>query len=184
MAAPDFFSFSWLINVDRMNNLWCSIVQFGCYQHRYECYGPIHVRTIVHNHDFIDFTAGSNFSESALSGCTCPGHTIMFECTVSSGSGGSTVWQGTAFDCARNEILLRHSQFESQTAIGECNNGAIIGRGIRSFDNAFTSQLNVSVTTNLHGKTVECVYDNGTTTTIGNSSIVITTGEKKHQSSL
>jgi hypothetical protein len=103
----------------------------------------------------------------------------MFECTVSNGSGGTTVWQGSAFDCARNEILLRHSQFESQMASGECNNGAITGRGIRNLDDAFTSQLNVSVTTNLQGKTVECIYDNGTTTTIGSSSIIITTGENR-----
>ena len=89
------------------------------------------------------------------------------------------MWQGSAFDCARNEILLRHSQFESQMAVGECNNGAITGKGIRNLDDAFTSQLNVSVTTNLQGKTVECVYDNGTTTTIGSSSITITAGEKK-----
>ena len=106
----------------------------------------------------------------------------MFECTISGGSGGSTVWQGSAFDCARNAILLRHSQFESQTAIGECNNGAITGRGIHNtiLNNAFTSQLNVSVTTSLQGKTIECVYDNGTTTTIGSSSIIITTGENRN----
>ena len=99
---------------------------------------------------------------------------------MSNGTGGTTVWQGSAFDCARNEILLRHSQFESQAAIGECNNGAITGRGIRSLDNAFTSQLNVSVTTSLRGKTVQCVYDNGTTTTIGRSSIIITTGKNRN----
>ena len=63
-------------------------------------------------------------------------------------------------------------------ASGECNNGAITGRGVRNHDDAFTSQLNVSVIRSLEGKTVECVYDNGTTTAIGSSSIIITTGEK------
>ena len=132
---------------------------------------------LLWHHNIVGFAAGSSFiSLDSPGSCICPGHTLMFECTVSNGSGGTTVWQGSAFDCARNGILLRHSQFESQMAIGVCNNGAITGRGVRSLDNAFTSQLNVSITASLQGKTVECVYDNGTATTIGRSSIVITTG--------
>ena len=31
-----FFSSSWLTNVDGMKDLWCSIVQFGCYQHKHK----------------------------------------------------------------------------------------------------------------------------------------------------
>lgn len=41
----------------------------------------------------------------------------------------------------------------------------------------YTSQLNVTVDYSLDNKTVECVYDNGTTTVIGTSSIEIIKGE-------
>ena len=86
------------------------------------------------------------------------------------------MWQGSAFDCAREEILLRHSQFHLGTAIGQCNDGAIIGRGIQDTESGFTSQLNVTFTSNLNGKTVECIYDNGTTNIIGNTTFNINTG--------
>ena len=91
---------------------------------------------------------------------------------------GSTVWSGTAFDCPErgNEILLRHSQFESGGAVGECNNGMIIGHfHNRTFDglnSKYTSQLTIQLpslnaTNNtLEGKTVECIYDNGMMVTV------------------
>lgn len=118
------------------------------------------------------------------SGCICPGYIVTLECTISGGFGGSTVWQGSAFDCPRCEILLRHSQFELGTAVGECNDGAITGYGRQTVDNhSYTSQLNVTFTRSLNGKTVECVYDNGTTNVIGRSSIDMTTGRCLCQSS-
>ena len=112
-----------------------------------------------------------------LSECVCPGRELRLVCTVV--GIGSTAWSGTAFDCpgqAHNEILLRHSQFESGRAVGECNNGMIIGRfHNRTFDglnSKYTSQLTIQLpslnaTNNtLEGKTVECIYDNGTTATV------------------
>ena len=111
-----------------------------------------------------------------LSECVCPGRELRLECTVV--GIGSTVWSGTAFDCPErgNEILLRHSQFESGGAVGECNNGMIIGHfHNRTFDDLnskYTSQLTIQLpslnaTNNtLEGKTVECIYDNGTMVTV------------------
>lgn len=111
-----------------------------------------------------------------LSDCVCPGHNLRYECTVV--GEGTTVWQGSAFSCPSiNDISLRHTKFRTQTAFGECNNGSISGRGVSVIGNSYTSQLNVTVSSNLSGKTVECVYDDGlTTTTIGNSSMLITSG--------
>ena len=111
-----------------------------------------------------------------VSECVCPGRELRLECTVV--GVGSTVWSGTAFDCPErgNEILLRHSQFESGGAVGECNNGMIIGHfHNRTFDglnSKYTSQLTIQLpslnaTNNtLEEKTVECIYDNGTTVTV------------------
>jgi hypothetical protein len=41
----------------------------------------------------------------------------------------------------------------------------------------YTSQLNVTVDSSLDNKTVECIYNNGTTIVIGTSSIEIIKGE-------
>ena len=113
-----------------------------------------------------------------VSECVCPGRELRLECTVV--GIGSTVWSGTAFNCsgqARNEILLRHTQFESGV-VGQCNNGMIIGHShYRTFDgpnSTFTSQLiiqlpSLNATNNtLEGKTVECIYDDSVTATVIN----------------
>ena len=93
------------------------------------------------------------------------------------GLGGITVWKGTAFNCSQrdNEIALLHGRFQSEKT---CNNETIIGRGIRVENNSsFTSLLNVTVTPDVIGESIECVHDNGTLTTIG-SSIVTTSNGK------
>lgn len=117
-----------------------------------------------------------NSELTVLSDCVCSGHNLRYECTVV--GEGTTVWQGSAFICPSiNEISLRHTKFKTQTAVGECNNGSIRGHGVSVIGNCYTSQLNVSVSSSLSGKTVECLYDDGlTTTTIGNHSIIITSG--------
>ena len=123
-----------------------------------------------------------------LSECTCPGRELRLECTVE--GGGITEWSGTAFDCLQgnNEIVLRHSQFsESGEATGECNNGIIIGRSLNrrlkidGLKFLYTSQLTIQLplekdmNDTLEGKTVECIYDDGTiTTTINTHTIVYT----------
>ena len=73
---------------------------------------------------------------------------------------GGTIWTGSAFnyDC---EIILLHSRFDTGTS-GICNNGAIVGRSLSIEGNSYTSQLNVTVTHDTAGKTIECASDNGT----------------------
>ena len=114
-----------------------------------------------------------------LSGCTCPGQTITFECTLLGGFGGATVWKGSGFDCARtdHEIVLLHSHFESNKRTRRtCNNGTIIGETIQTVENYYISQLHVTVSPDMVGEVVECVNDDGTVMVIGSSTIMTTTG--------
>ena len=102
-----------------------------------------------------------------MSGCVCPGDTLIYECTVM--GRGSTVWTGTAFNCSssNNEILLLHTHFSSiEGDYGLCNNGAIVGQSLGVEGNNYTSQLNVTVTPDIAGKIVECFYDDGCTATL------------------
>ena len=128
---------------------------------------------------FVNFAALGQLV--VLSECVCPGRELKLECTVVGGF--STIWRGTAFDCPGqvDEILLRHSQFESGTALN-CTNGIIMGRSHnRTFDDSnstFTSQLiihlpSLNATSNrLEGRTVQCIHDG--VTVIGNNTIAYT----------
>lgn len=109
--------------------------------------------------------------------CTCSGDVLTYECRVVDGS--ATVWRGSAFDCPSSggEIVLRHSQVASGGAVGVCNNGAIVGQGVSVVDNCFTSQLNVTLSSRLNGKSVECAhFNNVNTAVVSNSLVNITTG--------
>ena len=72
---------------------------------------------------------------------------------------GATIWRGTALECseAGNEIVL----FHSTTAQKECNDGAIIGSVIRAENISYTSQLTVTVTSEMIGRSISCIHDNG-----------------------
>ena len=97
----------------------------------------------------------------STSGCGCFGETLVYECTVMGEPGGATVWTGSAFDCRSNEITLLHRLFTHSSGTSrECNNGSIVGRSLSVEGNLYTSQLNVTVTHDLAGKTILCVYDN------------------------
>ena len=103
--------------------------------------------------------SGSNFS-----GPVCLGDVLIFECTVT--RGGSTVWNGTAFDCSNSndEIALLHNRFSNSSYyIIICNNGDVTGQGLYvEHDQYYTSQLNVTINPALIGKNIICAHDNGT----------------------
>ena len=88
------------------------------------------------------------------------------------------MWTGDFFiHCPNNkrEMILQHevgeaSEFTDQT----CNNGGIVGRIVRVENGVFTSQLNVTLTSDIVGRSIECAYDNGTIYKIG--SLNLTTG--------
>ena len=98
-----------------------------------------------------------------LSDCVCPGHELRLQCTVVGGL--ITVWKGSALsDCQYNEIVLQHSRFRDRSPVGECNNGRIVGRGVRRSGNNFTSELiisNLCVNSTLSGNTILCVLYDG-----------------------
>ena len=90
------------------------------------------------------------------------------------GPGQSTTWTGTAFNCLAGEIVLIHSRH--LIAAGECNDGAIVAMGISVEGNRYTSQLNVTVTPDIVGKTIVYEHDNLSNITIRLSIMIPTTG--------
>ena len=115
--------------------------------------------------------------------CICPDETQTFECTVFGGRGGTTVWQGSVFNCTSREISLFHNVYGSiEGAYGEC--GDIVGQSlISTTDDSnttgyYVSQLIVPVSSGTAGKTIECAYDDGTTlTSVGQVTITATIGD-------
>jgi hypothetical protein len=110
-----------------------------------------------------------------MNGCVCPGDILIYECTVMRGV--ATVWTGSALDC--NEIVLLHSDDEWYNKSDfklYCNNGAIVVRSLPTEGNNYTSQLNVTITPDTAGKTVECEYDDGLTATLVFTSVIPTIG--------
>ena len=111
-----------------------------------------------------------------ITSCVCPGHPVVYECTVMGGPW--TLWTGTAFNNDCREILLLHDRFQ----IGEnykksCNNGDILGRSLGAFDNFYISQLSMKVRLSSVGKTVECAAaQDDNAIIIGSSTIQPTTG--------
>ena len=106
------------------------------------------------------------------SGCICPDHTLTLECAVALTrsdqlQGGKTVWKGTAFKCpnANNEITLLHNQFPTDDGIyGACNNNSIMGRSLQVVvdSHTYTSQLNVTINSDIRGQDIICQYDEDT----------------------
>ena len=102
--------------------------------------------------------------------CICPGDTLTYECVVIGSQLSTTVWRGTAFECTSGEISLLHSSYAESSvlrAYGECNNGSIIAQGLSIADNmCYTSQLNITVSAYVIGKSIECHYDDSNTATL------------------
>ena len=92
--------------------------------------------------------------------CACPGDVLTYTCNIA--GGGTTIWDGTAFDCRLNAILLRHSQFALESrASGSCNDDAIVARSIGVNNFCYISELNVTVSSSLHSKTIQCTHNSG-----------------------
>ena len=92
----------------------------------------------------------------------CPGETANFTCTVVDSSGppslGSVVWTGSAFDdfqCANgDEITLFTANFWRGTN-ESCVNGAV-AQATKVDGHCFTSNLTVTLSLEVNGKTIEC----------------------------
>ena len=104
-----------------------------------------------------------------ITSCTCLGHVVTYECTIMRGLG--TVWRGNAFDCASsdNEIYLLESHFNSseRSSIMHMQQWDMITGRINRIDGGFyTSQLSVTVSSDLIGKNVSCAQSDGSTTDV------------------
>ena len=109
--------------------------------------------------------------------CVCSGQEVVYECIIDSAGTVATVWSGTAFSCpgTGNQISLRHHEFENGSAVGVCNDGAIVARGTIRANNSYISQLTITIDTSMNGSTVQCAADDGRTNHIvGNHTIGIT----------
>lgn len=122
-----------------------------------------------------------NVGFKVVNDCLCPGYTTSYQCNVT--GEGYTIWKGSAFDCilSGNEILLLHINYIGGT-VRTCNNGQIVGRSLGVTNNCYTSQLDVNITAEIEGGTVECVYESGSATeVIGSSLLSLTTGSYSYR---
>ena len=110
--------------------------------------------------------------------CFCPEGILVFSCSVN--GGGATVWKGSVFNCHgnnRNEITLRHSEFDNgvSEATGSCNDGNIVAYNIDVTNNIYSSQLNVTISPEMHNETVECIQYrvNSTSVTVGAYTLIL-----------
>ena len=91
------------------------------------------------------------------SGCICPGHILTFECTVMRGV--ATVWRGSGFNCSsssNNEILLLDSDSRLEESIARCNDGAISGQIVGIENGTYTSQLSITISSDMIGHNIVC----------------------------
>ena len=87
------------------------------------------------------------------------------------------MWRGTVLS-AGCEVALLHSAFGGPGARRVCNNGAVVGYSIGVENNCYTSNLDILVSPELNGRTVECSIDDGVTITpIGTATLSITTSK-------
>ena len=98
------------------------------------------------------------------------------------GHGGSTIFRGRSFkfiNCSGNadRLALFHSQFNRPQDIKRsCNNGTIIARSLHGENGTYTSQLSITVTSELIGDVIECVHDNGSAINVVGMAIINNTG--------
>ena len=90
--------------------------------------------------------------------------------------GYGTLWRGSSLNC---EILLLHESYGSPNYKKLCDDGNIVGGNVQEneIENdtyIYHSQLNVTVTLNMIGESIECVRESENTSVIG--SHVISTG--------
>ena len=77
------------------------------------------------------------------------------------------------------EVTLSHPEFVVPgTVRGVCNEGAVVGYNIGVENNCYISKLDILISPGLNGRTVECIVDDGVTTTVINvSTLSITTSK-------
>ena len=106
----------------------------------------------------------------STSECDCLNQTLTYECTVMGGPGGATVWIGSVLNCLSNEIVLLHRQFtDPGGTIRTCGNGATVAQSLFLQNNLYTSQFSITITQNVGGKMITCIYDGMGDSTVNHS---------------
>ena len=109
------------------------------------------------------------FSDSSTCSCTCPDDNVSLTYKCTDIGGFATIWTGSVIsklcEDSGHEILLLHCHFELDIYLNKsitCGNGTIVGQSVR-VENSFTSQLTVTVSSDILGDTVSCAHSyNGT----------------------
>ena len=117
------------------------------------------------------------------SNCTCIENGLSIVATCTAVEDGITIWEGSAFHCPGDSIVLLHSKFNtSERSQGTCNDGAILARAIGVDSGDYISELNVTVTNStfnsFYNKTLMCVHHNTDESTIGSVTLKSTNGTK------
>ena len=102
---------------------------------------------------------------------------VTYECTVIGDKQElCTVWKGGVFHCSSNgheielvHCMVLHFRTRPGPMYGECDDGAIVesGPGLRVENNSYTSQLNVTLISDMPE---DSIHDDGTDATKGGSS--------------
>ena len=105
----------------------------------------------------------------------CPEDVVVFDCSVSGGV--ATIWRGSIFNCHGNQIVLRHHNNFENGVSGICNDGDIVAYSSEVANNSYSSRLNVTVSSEMHNGTVECIQDDFNETFVGTCTLILTTGK-------
>ena len=85
------------------------------------------------------------------------------------------MFKGDLLECnVDDELVLSHNRFKNGTN-GTCNNGKILGQSFTddSSSNCYVSWLCMMISPDIVGKTVRCVHDDGTTTEVIESLLIV-----------
>ena len=113
------------------------------------------------------------------SNSVCPEDVVVFDCSVSGGV--ATAWRGSIFNCPNrgNQIFLRHHNFENGTS-RTCNDEEIVAYSSEVTNNSYSSRLNVTVSSEMHNGTVECIKElkDLSSESVGTCTLILATGKQ------
>ena len=111
-------------------------------------------------------------------GCICINDVVTYTCVTY--EVGLTIWQGSVFNhCTSKGIRLRQDIIHGTKGHVNCSDGTTIQANVIFSGNHFVSVINVTVSSNVVGRSLECVYmsyDDDTNTTLIDSTIIGITG--------
>ena len=113
---------------------------------------------------------------SGLSGCSYPGDAVVYyKCTILLWSCYIVMWKCLTLPLSSNNwLILLHSHYMSTGVHYKiCNYGDIIAQSLIVQDGCYSSQVTVTVRNGheLNQWSIECLTDNGTLCSVGNSYI-------------